>query len=226
MSDVTSTLPCVDPSDTNSPALTPGARVQCLYCDGVLIAKCGQINRWHWAHEADGSDCVGSEGEGHWHLSWKAWAERRGANTEVQSGHHRADIVWPDGDVWELQSTYLGLDDIAKREAHYGDRLTWVYRWTPARFNRLWNCGGGWFRWNRPAWSMAMSQRPIVWHLNDRLYDVTFDIVGDEVRVKFARGADDEYGPVMYGSRPAPFGVADAVDTLRRIKALPVEEIS
>jgi competence CoiA-like predicted nuclease len=30
---------------------TPGARASCPFCARFMIAKCGEINVWHWAHE-------------------------------------------------------------------------------------------------------------------------------------------------------------------------------
>lgn len=194
--------------------LQRGDRALCIDCDETLIAKAGDINRWHWAHEAKASTCAG-DGEGAWHKAWKFWAKRQGAEIEVHEGRHRADAVWPDGSVWEFQSAYLSTVDIAAREAHYGDRLTWIYRMPPRRFDRLWNIGGGWFRWDRPAPSMTRHQRQLIWHINDRLYDTTVAFVGEDVHVRFARGERDRYGEVLYGSRPAPFDLNEAVEALR-----------
>ena len=45
---------------------TPGGCATCPMCGGKVIAKCGDIMSWHWAHEA--SDCdTWSEGESDWH---------------------------------------------------------------------------------------------------------------------------------------------------------------
>lgn len=211
-------LPYVEPALADQPDLYPGARGRCVDCDGILIAKCGEINRWHWAHEADGSTCTGSDGESAWHLAWKAWATQYGARTEVASGQHRADIIWPDGGVYELQSNYLNPVDIQNREEYWGDRLTWIYRITAGRNARLINDGDGWFKWRRPPTSMTMHERPILWHLNDRIYDATVVRLGGDVRVRFGRGEADQYGPVLYGSRPAPFDVNDAIGALRRLQ--------
>lgn len=208
----------VDPSTASEEGLSPGARANCVDCGEVLIAKCGEINRWHWAHEATNSQCVGSDGESAWHLAWKEWATQYGARTEITEGQHRADIIWSDGHVYELQSDYLEPAAIRNREEHWGENLTWIYRITPGRFERLGNCGDGWFRWKRPAVSMTRHERPILWHLNDRLYETTVAIIGDEVRVRFEPGERDEYGPVLYGSKPAPFDVADAKFALRQFR--------
>lgn len=210
-------LPYADPALADQPDLFPTARARCVDCLGVLIAKCGEINRWHWAHEATDSTCTGSDGEGAWHRAWKVWAEQYGAQTEVGEGRHRADIVWPDGGVYELQSNYLDAVDIANREQHWGDRLTWIYRITEGRLSRLRNIGDGWFRWQRPPVSMSRHEAPLLWHVNDRIYEATVAFDGSDVVVKFTRGEGDEYGPVLYGSRPAPFDLNDAIGALRHL---------
>jgi hypothetical protein len=208
----TDDLPWVDPEYDNGEHLEPGARARCLDCRSTLIAKCGEINRWHWAHQGD-AICVG-DGEGAWHLAWKHWAQNQSATVELVTHPHRADIAWPDGRIWELQTNYTDAATIRKREDHYGDQLTWIYRWLPGRFNRLRNIGDGWFKWNRPAPSMAMHERPVIWHHLDRLYEVTTRLSDGEVHIRFARGESDRYGPVLYGSQPAPFHVGEAVDAL------------
>lgn len=208
-------LPYVDPGVPGDGPKSPGSRARCVDCDKTLIAKCGEINIWHWAHESGGDICTGSGGEGAWHRAWKAWAAIHGAQVEVIDGQHRADIIWPDGGVYEMQSSYLSAGDIRKRESHWGDRLTWIYRITPGRWGRLTNIGEGWFVWRRPAPSMALHERPVIWHHRERLYRLVMRTRGSDVHLKFATGEPDRYGPVMYGSEPAPFDVADAIDALR-----------
>jgi len=218
MTSVRDDVPFADPALAGDDNLEPGARARCVVCGETLIAKCGQINAWHWAHEAR-SACMGSAGEGAWHRAWKQWAANHGAEVEMTTQPHRADIVWPDGRVFELQSSYLDAGDIRKREEHYGDRMTWIYRFTQGRWDRLWNIGEGWFRWDRGAPSMTMHNRPVMWHHHDRLYRVTLKIDADgRIVIKFAPGEPDKYGPVMYGSDPAPFDVHDAIPALNQFE--------
>jgi hypothetical protein len=214
-------------ADEEQGQLKPGARGTCVGCGEPLIAKCGEINRWHWAHEASDSTCTSTDGEGAWHLAWKHWAQRHGARTEITRGQHRADIIWPDGTIYELQSSYLSAIDIKRREDHWGEQLVWIYRMTPGRFGRLGNAGDGWFKWKHPAPSMARHQRPVLWHVNDRIYDTTIEFAGDDVRVKFTPGERDRYGPVLYGSRPAPFDLNDSRTAERRLRPpTPAQEAS
>lgn len=210
-------LPWVDPDESDLEHLKPGARARCYDCPSILIAKCGEINKWHWAHPGDA--ICSHDGEGAWHRAWKQWCANQGAAVESVSHPHRADVKWPDGRIWELQRTYTDGATIRKREDHYGEQLTWVYRWLPGRWNRLWNIGDGWFRWAKPAPSMALHRRPVIWHHLDRLYEVTTRVTDDgDVHIRFARGEDDKYGAMLYGSKPAPFHVGDAVDALKRFE--------
>jgi competence protein CoiA len=110
------------PSETRVTA-TPRARASCPACSGEVLAKCGKIVSWHWAHV--GADCdPWSEPMTQWHLDWQAEAppERR----EVIMGPHRADLVTPDGRVIELQHSSISVDDIQAREAHYGP-MAWIF---------------------------------------------------------------------------------------------------
>lgn len=43
---------------------------KCPGCSGDLIAKCGEINAWHWAHRANDCD-PWHEPESEWHIGWK-----------------------------------------------------------------------------------------------------------------------------------------------------------
>lgn len=108
--------------DSSGSRLTaaPTGRALCPSCREPVIAKCGEINVWHWAHEA-GSDCdPWSEPESEWHRYWKSLAER----TEVVMPPHRADILTDQG-VVELQHGSLSPAEVAERELFYG-RMTWL----------------------------------------------------------------------------------------------------
>lgn len=99
----------------------PGAIGVCPSCGARLIAKCGRVYAWHWAHEA--ADCdPWSEPEGEWHRGWKQLfpAEWR----EVVIDPHRADLRVPGG-VIELQHSSISAGEIEERERFYG-RMVWV----------------------------------------------------------------------------------------------------
>jgi len=105
---------------------TPGARAVCSMCDGEVIAKCGKINIWHWAHKTTECD-TWAEGESAWHLAWKSmWPEHLVEQTIRKNGVlHRADILQEDGTVIELQNSSISVDEIREREAFY-DKMMWI----------------------------------------------------------------------------------------------------
>lgn len=107
----------------------PGlAGATCPLCASPVIAKCGNVNAWHWAHH--NADCdPWSEPMSQWHLAWQEFApkERR----EVIIGNHRADIVTPRGVVVEIQRSQLSTEQITERERHYG-AMIWIFDATAA----------------------------------------------------------------------------------------------
>lgn len=107
---------------------TPGTRATCPYCGALMVAKCGEINVWHWAHGACAACDPWASGETAWHLSWKALVPDAWCEQVVDKGgvRHIADIRRPDGTVFELQSRPLPLADVRQREAFY-DRMVWLF---------------------------------------------------------------------------------------------------
>jgi hypothetical protein len=96
----------------------------CPLCRQPVLAKCGAVKAWHWAHRA-GSDCdAWAEPVGAWHLSWQALAPAE--RVEVALGLHRADIVGDDDMVIELQHSPIGAAEIERRERYYG-RMVWLF---------------------------------------------------------------------------------------------------
>lgn len=177
----------------------PRARSTCPHCDGDLIAKCGPIVTWHWAHIA--SDCdPWTEPESQWHIDWKKWFElHRGARIEVPMGAHRADVVLPDGNIIELQSGYLSVIDILNREAFYGPGLSWLYR---VHWMQRLHFGKKGFWWKQGAKSMTEHRQPVWWHMNDELIRVRMNLV---IHVEDQWGTTTErvLGSILR-RRPAP----------------------
>jgi hypothetical protein len=102
---------------------SPKAQGTCSLCKLPLIPKCGPINIWHWSRRAGDCD-PWNEGETDWHRGWKKRADR--AWCEVVMPPHRADIRRADGLVIELQYSSISADDIAAREAVYGN-MWWLF---------------------------------------------------------------------------------------------------
>lgn len=165
----------------------PRLVAQCPSCEGPLIAKCGPIVTWHWAHRANDCD-PWAEPESEWHREWKSVAEGQwGARVEVVArtgaSVHRADIVLDSFRVViELQHGYLSVADIEARESFWasaGYRLVWVY--DARRFRDRLHFGHRGFWWKHGAKSMAAHRAPIWWDMGDRLSRVRVGVALNEM---------------------------------------------
>lgn len=106
----------------------PGLTAVCSYCESQVIAKCGSINMWHWAHKSL-SDCdAWGEGETDWHLEWKNLFCQSQVEINIEKGNnlHRADIVLNDGTIVELQHSFITPETISERESFYGNMI-WIF---------------------------------------------------------------------------------------------------
>lgn len=114
--------------DNEKITASPNTTGHCPLCESEMIAKCGQIKIWHWAHK-NLTDCDDwHEGETDWHLRWKSlfppsWTE---VVITKEDKKHRADVLTPDGTVLEFQHSPISLDDIEKREQFYNDMI-WIF---------------------------------------------------------------------------------------------------
>src|SRR5690606_4401063 len=137
----------------------PGGRGTCPSCGATTIAKCGEINAWHWAHEARDCD-PWSEGETEWHLSWKGLFGDE--QCEVSMPPHRADVVGKHGCVLELQHSSIPAADIRKREAFY-KRMIWLFDASGFAENMIFRKRDGYFsfRWKHPRKSLWECRQPL-----------------------------------------------------------------
>ncbi len=144
---------------------TPGARGTCPSCDAPVIAKCGKLISWHWAHVRAECDPF-SEPMTQWHIDWQnrfpaEWQEvviKRDGQT------HRADVQLPSGKVIEFQHSPISVEDIAAREAFYGD-MVWVFDCRGAyendRLEIRSKATHETFRWKSPRTSIALAKSPV-----------------------------------------------------------------
>ena len=96
----------------------------CPTCGSPVIAKCGEQNAHHWAHETLEECDTWSENVGPWHLSWQELVAEQ--YVEVTIGPHRADIVGNSRLVVELQHSPLAPAEIEAREQFYGSMI-WLF---------------------------------------------------------------------------------------------------
>lgn len=95
----------------------------CPICGEEVIAKCGSIKIWHWAHKNKKECDPWYENETEWHFKWKQMFPNE--NQEVRVENHRADIRSDKGFIIELQNSPLSSEKIKERESFY-DSLIWV----------------------------------------------------------------------------------------------------
>jgi competence CoiA-like predicted nuclease len=157
-----------------------GQLATCPDCGGDVIAHCGRIVNWHWAH-LSGVDCdPWSEPLSEWHLRWQNYLSSIGAQIEVvieKNGQkHRADAVMKNGTVVELQHSSLSVDKIEEREEFYG-KMIWVFDAISAfeknRFDLRIKEGYQSFRWKHARKSIAYAHKPVRLDLGDgRVFDL------------------------------------------------------
>ena len=138
---------------------SPDSRAICPSCKSLVISKCGEINVWHWAHEA--ADCDSwSEPESRWHSYWKS--RFPAIAREVVIGNHRADIQTASGWVIELQNSSISSSEIVERERFYG-RMIWIINAAEFSDNLSLRPKQGFitFRWKWPRKSWESARAPI-----------------------------------------------------------------
>lgn len=141
----------------------PRGRALCAQCGGEVLAKCGQLVSWHWAHRVRECDSW-AEGETEWHLGWKRQVCE--AACEVVLDNHRADIRTAGGLVIELQHSPLDPQAIAEREAFYGSML-WLFDARAFELSLYPNAAEVSFVWRRPRRTLLAVKKPMYWDLGD-----------------------------------------------------------
>ena len=146
---------------------SPGTTGHCSTCAAPVIAKCGEVNVWHWAHQRQADCDVWSEPVGAWHRAWQEIFPL--SCRERVIGPHRADIAVP-GAVIELQDSPLSTAEIRERERFYASRgrFCWVFNVADAAESgrlEVRNPGRGdryrTFRWKHARRSLAACRQPV-----------------------------------------------------------------
>jgi len=109
-----------------------GQKGSCLDCGLDVVAKCGEVNVWHWSHFVNNLNpekCRYSknyENESKWHLDWKfEFPEKLNEVPIIKNGIKKIADVSKNGKVIEFQNSDIDIDEINLRENHYGDMI-WV----------------------------------------------------------------------------------------------------
>jgi competence protein CoiA len=94
-----------------------------------MVAKCGRVKVWHWAHKGR-LECDPWYEETEWHRSWKdrfplVWQEQIAYDPD--SGEkHIADVSTPNGLIIEFQHSVISPQEIAARETFYKICFGWL----------------------------------------------------------------------------------------------------
>jgi hypothetical protein len=106
----------------------PGLAGNCPACGHPLVAKCGEVKFWHWAHKSGRLCDPWWENETEWHRAWKDqfpldWQE---VVHHAEDGEkHIADIKTDRDWFIEIQHSYIEPEERRSRDAFY-KKLVWV----------------------------------------------------------------------------------------------------
>lgn len=126
----------------------PNLSGNCQTCDHPMIAKCGEVKIWHWAHQGKRLCDPWWENETEWHRAWKGqfpvnWQE---VVHQAENGEkHIADVKTNRGWVIEFQHSYIKPEERRSRDSFY-PKLVWVVNGVrrkrdSAQFLNAWNEG-------------------------------------------------------------------------------------
>ena len=112
----------------NKTSAEPSLNGICPFCNSEVIAKCGKINIWHWAHIPRKNCDKWWENETEWHRKWKNYFNIR--NQEIihfaEDGEkHIADIKTDDDLIIELQNSSISYEEIQSRNSFY-KKIIWI----------------------------------------------------------------------------------------------------
>lgn len=110
--------------DINRNKPTPKAVSECPCCKSKIVAKCGSIKIWHWAHESLEQCDANWEPTTQWHLDWQSKVHED--LTEIIMQNHIADIKLTNGKVIEIQHSNIPVEVVQDREQFYGN-MTWIF---------------------------------------------------------------------------------------------------
>lgn len=127
----------------------PGLSGVCPTCGRPMIAKCGEVKAWHWAHRGKRDCDPWWENETEWHRAWKDkfpvdWQEV--IHHDEESGEkHIADVKTDQGWVIEFQHSRINPEERRSRNIFY-KKIVWVVdgerlQRDKEQFSRSWRDG-------------------------------------------------------------------------------------
>ena len=106
----------------------PNLAGKCPACDQAMIAKCGEVKIWHWAHKGRRTCDPWWEPETEWHRAWKgrfpdSWQEV--VHKTDNGERHIADVKTDQGWAVEFQHSAIKAEERRSRDSFYL-KLIWV----------------------------------------------------------------------------------------------------
>lgn len=107
---------------------TPRERGRCPVCENPVIAKCGEIYIWHWAHMPGENICEWGE-ETEWHREWKSLfpGEMVEIVRQKNGERRRADVLLPNGWAIEFQASPIKREVVEAREFFWDRKVMWIF---------------------------------------------------------------------------------------------------
>lgn len=145
-------------NDNERNKATPKQKATCPLCDEEVIAKCGNIKIWHWAHKKDFMCDSFKELETKWHIEWKELFPKECQEVITKSNQglnrHRADIKTKEGLVIEFQNSPISIEDIKKREEHYNN-MVWILNGKTIAKNIVFYVRSFKWKWYSGSWDAS-----------------------------------------------------------------------
>lgn len=95
----------------------------CPICNQEVVAKCGELMIWHFAHKTNDNNCIFGKGKGNWHYLWQNKFPID--CVEYKKDNHIADIFIKETAI-ELQESPISLEEIKERNLSWGDNTIWI----------------------------------------------------------------------------------------------------
>lgn len=126
----------------------PGLKGTCPIHGHPMVAKCGELRTWHWAHKGSLSCDPWWENETDWHRNWKGQFPREWQEVvhhDEQGEKHIADVKTDREWIIEFQHSHIKPEERRSRDFFY-KRLIWIVDGTrrkkdAVQFLKSWNRG-------------------------------------------------------------------------------------
>ncbi len=141
----------------------------CPICGEEVIAKCGDIKIWHWAHKSDFECDSFGEPETKWHLEWKDNFPEETQEVIIEKNiiqtidktkpfkelkKHRADVKTKNGLILEFQNSPISPEKIHEREWFY-ENMIWILNGKTLAKNLIYYKRRFKWKWYPISWDSA-----------------------------------------------------------------------